>query len=89
MKIPYCEMYDHCRKTIPGFQWKERNTLGVMDEMRCPLSHATTLYEEMREAIEEYCEDHNLDWDALWKASSGDLIEDVFWEGDSADLSNI
>ena len=81
-------MYAFCRETIPMFGLKERIALGVMEEMRCPLQFASNLYDEMQDKIDEYCEDNGLDYDKMWEASSGDLVEDVFWEGCSADSSN-
>ena len=64
---------EYCKQEIWDYDMKVDIALGYINRMRCPLSMAfPTLYNEMEEAIGEYCEDNELD------AEEFD-VEEIFW----------
>lgn len=83
MRIPYCELYDYCREHIDDFYAKERIALTNIDKMRCDLQSAfPSFYNEMSDAIGEWIADHDFDESVM---DDGNFVEDVFWEGCSAE----
>ena len=46
---------------VDDYEHRVQRAMVTMDRMRCPLSHAdNALYDEMRDAIDEYIMDNNL-----------------------------
>ena len=74
------EMYAYCKEHIRMFDAKADIALDLMDEMRCPFEHASHLYDEMEEKIEEFCIDNDLDYYAMLDEDP-DLVEHVFMYG--------
>ena len=70
------ELYRYCKEHIYRFDDKESLALDEIDQWRCPLDMADeSLYNEMMDAIGDYCEDHDLNPDDY-------DVEDVFWAGE-------
>jgi len=77
MKVDLHELYRYCRDHISMFKEKEAIALEKIDKYSCPLQMASDLYDEMFEAIADWCEDNDTDLD------SDDIdIEEVFWAGE-------
>ena len=58
------ELFDYCKSVIEDFEHLEKIALRKIDRMRCPLSSACPeLYDAMSDAIDEYCEDHEIEND--------------------------
>ena len=46
---------------VDDYEYRVQRAMVTMDKMRCPLSHAdNALYEEMRDAIDDYIADNDL-----------------------------
>ena len=67
-------LYNYCAVMIEHFSMKEYLALDVIDRDRCPLYMASErLYNEMEDAISDYCEDNEIDLEEY------DIdVEDVF-----------
>lgn len=68
----YKTLRDYCRNAIPNYDALEDLALDKIDGLRCSLEYASPeLYDKMSEAIEEYCDDNDIE-------NSFD-VEEVFW----------
>ena len=57
-------LYNYCATTIPHFFTREMDALEKIGQYRWTLRMAdSSLYNDMRDCIEDYCTDNNLDWD--------------------------
>lgn len=70
------DLYRYCKEHIYRFEDKVSLAWDEMDEWRCPLEMADdSLYYEMMDAIEDYCNEHDLDPDEF-------DVEEVFCAGE-------
>lgn len=66
------------RNNIEDYEERLQLALKRMDRMRCPMRMADDgLYDEMCDAVEDWCEDNDIDF---YEIDLEELIDEIIWE---------
>lgn len=66
------------RNNVEFYEDRLQLALNKMDRMRCPMRMADDgLYDEMCDAVEDWCEDNDIDF---YEIDLEELIEGIIWE---------